>query len=78
MRLGLRAAGLRRFAAASGLDVLVLETYEGPVPLHFRRRHRLGGLVLSAIGAISRALSMGRYDATASDMVAVFRRPDSA
>jgi SAM-dependent methyltransferase len=78
MRLGLRAAGLRRFAAASGLDVLVLETYEGPVPLHFRRRHRIGGLALSAVGAVSRALSAGRYDATASDMVVVLRRPGPA
>lgn len=74
----LRIAGLRRLAASLGLDVLMLETYEGPVPLHFRRRHRAGGYLLSTIGAVSRLLTAGRYDATASDMVVVLRRPDRA
>jgi SAM-dependent methyltransferase len=75
MRLGLRAAGLRRLAASLGLDVLLLMAYEGPVPVHFRRRHRAGGYLLSAIGAVSRVLTVGRYDATASDLVVVLRRP---
>ena len=73
LRLVLRSAGIRRLAARLGLDVLLLEVYEGPVPLHFRRRHRAGHVVLSAIGAVSRVLSFGRYDATASDMVVVLR-----
>lgn len=73
MRWVLRSAGIRRLAAHLGLDVLLLEVYEGPVPLHFRRRHRTGHLAFSAIGALSRLLSLGRYDATASDMLVVLR-----
>lgn len=73
MRLELRSAGLRRLAARLGLDVVLLEVYEGPVPLHFRRRHRVGDLAMSAIGGLSRLVTFGRYDATASDMVVVLR-----
>ena len=73
MRLVLRSGGIRRLAARLGLDVLLLEVYEGPVPVHFRRRHRAGDLALSAIGALSRLVTFGRYDATASDMVVVLR-----
>lgn len=73
MRLVLRPAGLRRLARALGLDILLLQAYEGPVPRHFRRRHPLGGLLLGAVGALSRAVSLGRYDATASDLVVVLR-----
>lgn len=73
MRWVLRSAGIRGLAARLQLEVLLLEVYEGPVPLHFRRRHRAGHLALSAIGAVSRLLSFGRYDATASDMVVVLR-----
>jgi SAM-dependent methyltransferase len=73
MRLELRGGGIRRLATRLGLEVLLLEVYEGPVPLHFRRRHRAGHLALSAIGALSRLVTFGRYDATASDMVVVLR-----
>lgn len=73
LRMLLRSAGIRRLADRLSLDVLLLEVYEGPVPLHFRRRHRVGHVVLSAIGIASRVLSLGRYDATASDMVVVLR-----
>ena len=76
LRLTLRMAGLRRVAAAFGLDVRLCEAYEGPVPLHFRRRHPLAGRVLSAVGALSKTLTLGRYDATASDMVVVLQRPE--
>ena len=78
MSLGLRQAGLRRRATALGLEIVALEAYEGPVPLHFRRRHRVGNWTLTALGWLSRAASLGRYDATASDLVAVLRRPETS
>lgn len=76
MRFVLRPAGLRRLARALDLEVLRLAAYEGPVPRHFRRRHRLGDLALGLIGAISRGLSFGRYDANASDLVVLLRVPE--
>jgi len=76
MRLQLRPAGLRRLAGVLGLEVRLLQAYEGPVPRHFRRRHRAGGLVLGAIGTLSRVMTLGRYDATASDLVVVMQAAD--
>lgn len=73
MRLRLRPAGLRRLARSLGLEVRLLEAYEGPVPRHFRRRHPLGGRVLQALGVLSRLATLGRYDATASDLVVVLQ-----
>lgn len=74
LRVLLRPAGLRRLARSLGLEVVLLETYEGPVPLHFRRRHPVGGWLLTTLGRISRICSAGRYDATASDIVVVLQR----
>lgn len=78
MGLELRRAGLRKLAAALGLEIVVLESYEGPVPRHFRRRHRLGDVALTLAGWVSRGASLGRYDANASDLVVVLRRPVSS
>lgn len=78
LRLVLRAAGLRRLAATLGLDVELLSAYEGPVPRHFRRRYRAGDWALRVLGAVSRGISLGRYDATASDLIVVFRRQECA
>jgi hypothetical protein len=47
------------------------------VPLHLRRRHRAADVALAIIGATTRALSGGRYDATLSDMIVVLSRPES-
>ncbi len=73
-RFGLRPAGLRRLARAHGLRVESLALYEGPVPTHFRRRHRLADVALGAAGRLTRLLSAGRYDTTLSDMVVVLSR----
>ena len=75
----LRPAGLRRLAAAHGLRVEDLLLYEGPVPQHLRRRHRVADLALSAAARLTRLASAGRYDTTLSDMVVVLsRRPERA
>lgn len=78
LRLSLRPAGLVRTARRLGLEVVLLETYEGPVPQHLRRRHRVADYLLRAARLLSRAITLGRYDTTASDIVAVMRRPDVA
>lgn len=78
LRLVLRPAGLRRLARTLALEVLMLDAYEGPVPQHFRRRHPWGGALLGAIGAATRLLTGGRYDAAASDLIAVLRVPARA
>lgn len=74
MRLLLRTSSLRRLAAGLRLDVLLLAAYEGPVPRHFRHRHRAAHILLTGIGRLSRALSLGHYDATASDVLVVLRK----
>ena len=75
---GLRAAGLRARARKAGLLVDDLWHYEGPVPQHLRRRHRAADVALSAVGVLSRGATLGRYDATLSDMVVVLNRPGTA
>lgn len=74
MRFSLRPAALRRLAARHGLGVQALHLYEGPVPQHLRRRHRLADWLLGAAGVGSRLLSAGRYDTTHSDMVVILTR----
>ena len=76
-RFVLRPSGLRRLAKTHGFTVESLHLYEGPVPLHLRRRHRAADVALAIIGATTRALSGGRYDATLSDMIVVLSRPES-
>lgn len=73
-RFVLRPAALRRLAARHGLTVLALHLYEGPVPQHLRRRHRVADLLLGAASTATRLLSAGRYDTTHSDMVLVLAR----
>jgi ubiquinone/menaquinone biosynthesis C-methylase UbiE len=75
-RFVLRPAGLRRLAQTCGLRVVDLKLYEGPVPIHLRRRHRAADLALSMAGLTSRLASAGRYDATLSDMIVVLSRPE--
>ena len=77
LRFVLRAAGLRRLAGVHGLRVDLLELYEGPVPQHLRRRHRLADLALGGAGFVSRLLSAGRYDTTLSDMIVVLSRAEA-
>jgi SAM-dependent methyltransferase len=74
-RFALRPSGLRRLAHACGLRVESLTVYEGPVPLHLRRRYRAADRALGAAGFVSRLASAGRYDTTLSDMVVVLSRP---
>ena len=74
-RFALRPAGLQRLAQACGLRVVDLALYEGPVPTHLRRRHRAADLALTAVGTVSRLASIGRYDATLSDMIVVLAKP---
>ncbi len=74
LRFSLRPAGIRRLARAHGLHVESLALYEGPVPTHFRRRHRVADLAFGAASRITRRLSAGRYDTTLSDMVIVLSR----
>jgi SAM-dependent methyltransferase len=78
LRFALRPAGIVRAARRLGLEIVMLETYEGPVPRHLRRRHRSAHYLLTGAGALSRLLTGGRYDLTASDIVAVLRRPETA
>ena len=73
-RFALRPSALRRLAATHGLTTRTLLLYEGPVPLHLRRRYRVADLLLSAVGLASRLVSAGRYDATHSDMIVVLTR----
>jgi ubiquinone/menaquinone biosynthesis C-methylase UbiE len=77
LRFSLRPAGLRSTARRLGLEVVWLETYEGPVPRHLRRRHRAADYLLRVARLLSRVLTLGRYDTTASDIVAVLRRPEA-
>lgn len=74
LRFVLRPAALRRLAGRRGLRVQALHLYEGPVPRHLRRRHRLADVLLGAASIATRLLSAGRYDATHSDMVAILTR----
>jgi SAM-dependent methyltransferase len=74
LRFVLRPAGLRRLAAAHGFEVESLGLYEGPVPRHLRRRHKVADVLLGATGRVSRLASAGRYDATLSDIVVVLSR----
>lgn len=74
LRFALRPAALRRLAHRHGLGVQALHLYEGPVPQHLRRRHRIADLLLGAAGVGSRLLSAGRYDTTHSDMVVILTR----
>ena len=73
-RFVLRASALRRLAAAAGLQVQALWLYEGPVPQHLRRRHRVADVLLGVAGRVTRLLSVGRYDTTHSDIVLVLTR----
>jgi len=74
-RFVLRPAGLRRLAEASGLQVVDLHLYEGPVPQHLRRRYRAADVGLEVAARVSRTITWGRYDTTLSDMIVVLARP---
>jgi SAM-dependent methyltransferase len=74
-RFTLRPAGLRRLIEATGLRVETLALYEGPVPQHLRRRHRVADVLLGAASTCTRAVTLGRYDTTLSDIVVVASRP---
>lgn len=74
LRFVLRPAALRRLAGRHGLRVEALHLYEGPVPRHLRRRHRLADVLLGTASVATRLLSAGRYDTTHSDMVAILTR----
>lgn len=74
LRFVLRPAALRRLASRHGLRVQALHLYEGPVPRHLRRRHRVADLLLGAASVATRLVSAGRYDTTHSDMVAILTR----
>ncbi len=78
LRFVLRASGIRRLAQSHGLRIELLALYEGPVPRHLRRRHRLADVTLGAIGRVSRILSAGGYDTTLSDMVVVASRREES
>ena len=73
-RFALRPSRLPRLAARHGLAIEHLWLYEGPVPRHLRRRYRVADRALAAAGLVSRALSMGHYDTTRSDMIVVARK----
>jgi SAM-dependent methyltransferase len=76
-RFSLRAAGLRRLAAAHRLRVDALMLYEGPVPRHLRRRFRVADVALGAASRLSRLASAGQYDTTLSDMLVVLTRTEA-
>lgn len=73
-RFVLRPRGLQRLVSAHGFRVDAIFLYEGPVPRHLRRRHKLADVLLGAAARVSRFASAGRYDTTLSDMVLVLSR----
>ncbi len=78
LSLVLRPARLRRTAKSIGLRVTDLRLYEGPVPVHLRRRYRAADVALSCVSLVTRLVSAGRYDATLSDVILVLAKPDEA
>ena len=73
-RFQLRPRMLRRLLEDAGLRVDALHLYEGPVPRHLRRRHKAADVLLTAASLGTRAVTLGRYDTTLSDIVVVATR----
>lgn len=68
-------AGIRRYAAAHGLELVRLDTYEPNQTLKARRKSASLRVLLDAVGTISRLATRGRADARHSEYIAVLRLP---
>ena len=66
---------VRQFAQANGLSVEFYAEYESWTQKKMRMLLRVRGRLFRAIGALVRALSLGRVTATATDLVIVLRKP---
>ena len=65
--------GLRRYAASAGLALEHIATYEGPLQRRVRARARLDGRPWQLLRRAVQALTLGRIDPAATDVVVVFR-----
>lgn len=68
-------AGIRRYAAANGLEIVRLDTYEPNQTLKARRKSPALGWALDAAGGVSKLATRGRVDARESEYIALLRRP---
>lgn len=75
LRSEIAPRALRKFAREHGLEVELLEVYEGGQMRRLRRLHPILYGCVAAFSAVLFALSFGRYDARLTDTCAILRKP---
>ncbi len=78
LRLDIAPGALKRFARERGLTIEHFSSYESMMQKRLRKDHRLANVILAAIGAVSRILTLGRVDMNHTDYILVLGKPGPA
>jgi len=74
LRAAIAPFRLARYARDNGLEIAYFNLYEGPVQCYLRKHNRLADRFFAAVGALSHAVTRGRYDLNWTDCMLVLRK----